>query len=206
MVWQITGFQRVMVVKKQPKNTLKRSFKKTYRRFLKIRGNPKEIALGMALGLFVGMTPFIGLHTGIAVFLAALFKWNKISAAIGVWISNPFTAPFVYSLTYLIGKVSLGIQHAPDLHANLSYSIIISMLQKTPEVLLILTVGGIIAGLPIALLGYYFSHSAVSRYQEDIRRKLAKRRERSAKKKKEKRTARAAKKKKPRNRRKKARV
>ena len=28
-----------------------------YKRFLKIRGEPREIALGFALGLFVGMTP-----------------------------------------------------------------------------------------------------------------------------------------------------
>ena len=31
------------------------SVRKTYERFLKIRGTPKEIALGFALGLFVGM-------------------------------------------------------------------------------------------------------------------------------------------------------
>ena len=195
-----------MTVTKQKKSPLKDAFKKTYTRFLKIRGNPKEIALGLSMGLVVGMTPFIGLHTAPAVFLAALFKWNQISAAIGVWISNPFTAPFVYSLTYFVGKFAIGIQKAPQLHTDLSYTIILSMLQQTPEVLLILVVGGIILGLPLPLLGYYFSYSAVSRYQEDIRSKLAKRRERSAKKKKDKPKARLIAKKKPRSRRKKVRV
>ena len=66
-------------------NRLLKSIVRTYERFLKIRGQPREIALGFALGLFVGMTPFIGLHTVTAVPLAALLKWNKISAAVAVW-------------------------------------------------------------------------------------------------------------------------
>ena len=61
----------------------------TYERFLKIRGNPRQIGLGFALGLFLGTTPFIGLHSIVAVVLAALFKWNKIAALSGAWISNP---------------------------------------------------------------------------------------------------------------------
>ncbi|MDZ7777337.1 MAG: DUF2062 domain-containing protein [Bacteroidales bacterium] len=65
---------------------LAQAYKKAYERFLRIRGTPQEIALGFALGLFVGMSPFLGFHMAIAVFLAALFEWNKISAAVGVWI------------------------------------------------------------------------------------------------------------------------
>ena len=53
---------------KKMADTLKRG----YERFLKIRGDPREIALGFALGLFIGMTPFMGFHTASAVFLAAL--------------------------------------------------------------------------------------------------------------------------------------
>ncbi len=51
--------------------------RKPYDRFLKIKGDPREIALGMALGLFVGMSPFMGIQMAVAVFLAAIFKWNK---------------------------------------------------------------------------------------------------------------------------------
>jgi hypothetical protein len=190
-----------MVAKKQPNNKFTQVLQKTFNRFLKIRGNPREIALGAALGLFVSMTPFIGLHTVMAILFAALFKWNKISAALGVWVTNPFTAPFIYGLTYFVGKLCLGIEKSPRLHTHLDYSMILGMLQKTPEILLILTVGGIIVGLPLAFLGYYFSYSAISRYQQDIRDKLARRRKKKAKKKEKKKARkkarRALKKKKP---------
>lgn len=58
--------------------------KRAYERLLKIRGEPNQIALGFALGLFVGMSPTMGFQIVVAVSLAALLKWNKISTAIGV--------------------------------------------------------------------------------------------------------------------------
>ena len=78
-------------------------FSGAYRRFVALRGTPREIALGFSLGLFVGMSPYMMCHTVTAVFVAALLKWNKIAAAAGVFITNPVTAPFFYALTYRVG-------------------------------------------------------------------------------------------------------
>jgi uncharacterized protein len=146
--------------------------KKAYTRFLKIRGEPREIALGFSLGLLVGMTPAMGFHTVIAVFFATLFKWNKISAALAVWITNPFTAPMIYSFTYIVGAKSMGLTRAYRLSDGLSSSTFIEMIKKTPEIFGAMTIGGFIIGIPLSLVGYYFIYSATSRYQEDIRRKL----------------------------------
>lgn len=156
--------------------------KKAYFRFLKIRGNPREIALGFALGVFVGMTPFMGLHTAIAVPLAALFKWNKFSAALAVWISNPLSAPAIYGITYYTGAKVLFIQDAYKLPAEFSIDALFYTLRSAPEIIGILTVGGIVIGLPLAALGYYFSLKAILEYRESIRRKLEEKRATLAKK------------------------
>jgi hypothetical protein len=58
-------------------NRLLNPLVRAYERFLRIRGQPREIALGFALGLFVGMTPFMGLQTVIAVPLAALLQMEQ---------------------------------------------------------------------------------------------------------------------------------
>lgn len=157
--------------------TLLDSLKKAYQRFLKIRGNPREIAFGFSLGLFVGMSPFMGLQTAIAIFFAALFKWNKISSAVGVWISNPITAPILYSITFYVGSYLIGIKGPPNPTEEAGFSIL-TMLLKAPEILGALVLGGIVTGLPVCIIGYYLSFTAVSKYQQGIKEKLLRRRER----------------------------
>lgn len=148
-----------------------RSLKKSYDRFLKIRGTPREIAFGFALGLFVGMTPFMGFHTAIAVPMAALLKWNKISSALAVWITNPFSAPFIYGATYWVGARLIAFRtqyHVPDLE----YTGLMKALHKAPEVIGVMIVGGIVIGLPLAIAGYYLSYAGIIKYRNSLKGKL----------------------------------
>jgi uncharacterized protein (TIGR03546 family) len=144
-----------------------------YERFVKIRGEPREIALGFALGLFVGMSPAMGLQTIIAIFIATLLKWNKIAAALSVWVTNPFTAPIIYPVTYYVGSLLLGIRKAHAMDFNMQASSFITMIKKTPDIINALILGGIVIGLPLAAAGYFFAYTTVKKYQDDIRQKLA---------------------------------
>jgi uncharacterized protein len=146
--------------------------KKAYFRFLKIRGNPREIALGFALGIFVGMTPFMGLHTAIAVPLAALLKWNKFSAALAVWISNPLSAPVVYGITYYIGEKVLFIQNGYKLPTEFNLDALLYTLRSAPEIIGILLVGGVVVGLPLAAAAYFFALKTIVEYRASIQHKL----------------------------------
>lgn len=73
-------------------------------RFLRLQGAPDEIAKGVAIGIFVGMTPTLGVQMVIAIFVAIWLKQNKIAAALGVWITNPVTAAPIYALQYESGR------------------------------------------------------------------------------------------------------
>lgn len=148
--------------------------RRAYERFLKIRGRPREIALGFALGLFVGMTPFMGAHTLIAVPLAALFKWNKISAAVAVWVTNAFTAPIIYGITYMLGAQLVGATRQFGFSEINSWDKLYHLVLNTPEIFWAMSVGGIILGIPLAVMGYYFAYTMVSRYQEKRKKRLAK--------------------------------
>ncbi|MFC1869410.1 DUF2062 domain-containing protein [Thermodesulfobacteriota bacterium] len=165
------------------KNKLFRFLLKLYERFIKIRGEPRKIALGLALGLFIAMSPTMGLQIPIAVIIAALLKWNKFSAAAGVWITNPVTAPLFYGATYFLGKKLLGIGHTYSPTDGQGMKPLSILLHKAPDALWAMIIGGVILGIPIALAGYYFAYSAIKRYQDDIKRKLARQRERLAERK-----------------------
>jgi uncharacterized protein (DUF2062 family) len=147
-------------------------WRKAYQRFLKIRGHPREISLGFALGLFVGMTPFMGLHMAIGVLLASLFKWNKISAALAVWISNPLTAPFIYWMTYIVGAKVLDYENSYALPKQFDLDALLYIIRSAPEIIGVLIVGGIVTGIPLAVAGYFLAYFAIFEYRKNLRPKL----------------------------------
>ena len=68
-----------------------------------LQGDPHYVAVGMAIGVFIGITPTIPLHTVIAVALAFVLRGSKPAAIIGVWFANPITIPLFYWASYEIG-------------------------------------------------------------------------------------------------------
>jgi uncharacterized protein len=127
-----------------------RQFKLNVLRFLRLRGTPDEIAKGFALGIFIGLTPTFGFQMIIAIFLAILLHENKLAAALGVWITNPLTAPFIYALEYETGRLLLGLSRV-KFPRELSFSALESM---SWEFLLPLCVGSLIYGIILTPLTY----------------------------------------------------
>jgi uncharacterized protein (DUF2062 family) len=91
---------------------------------------------------------------------------------LGVCITNPFTSPFIYGFTYIVGAKLLGMKATLNLPEDLTWSIVKEILKNAPAIFAALTVGGIIIGLPLAILSYYLSYAAVNRYQQSIQVKL----------------------------------
>jgi uncharacterized protein (TIGR03546 family) len=166
------------------KPTIGDRLKRGFDRFLKMRGEPREIALGMAIGVMVGMSPFMGFHTVIAIFIALFLKSNKITAAIGVQITNVFTAPFIYPIIYMVGHAILGVSSLPNPEAYLSVEAVMELLRNSPLIILDLTVGGLALGLPLSILTYWITLKTVENYRRKIKPKLVKRRSRRSGKKK----------------------
>ncbi len=69
---------------------------------------PRLVALGAALGVFVAFTPTIGFQMVIVVSLASLLRVNKLVGVPLVWISNPLTIPPIFYAGYSLGRVILG--------------------------------------------------------------------------------------------------
>lgn len=159
---------------------LMRTLKRAYYRFLRLRGAPEQIALGFALGIFIGMTPFLGFHTVIAVMLAAVFKWSKIAAGIGVFITNPFTAPFIYPMTYKLGTLVVGLSKMNQFPKIFEPGGVIGVMKNSPMILLDLLVGGAIIGIPLSIVAYYAALYTVLSARKRMAKKKARRLTRKA--------------------------
>jgi len=76
-------------------------------RIIHIDDSPKRIALGVGLGLFLAWLPLIGLQMFVALGLSFILKTNKFVSMVVVWVSNPFTMPFIYFPNFLLGRAIL---------------------------------------------------------------------------------------------------
>ena len=69
---------------------------------------PERVAAAVALGVGVGLSPFIGFHFFAAILLAFLFRLNKFDTVLGSFAGNPWTLPPVYAMGYRLGRSVLG--------------------------------------------------------------------------------------------------
>jgi len=145
---------------------LQKQFRSIYDRFIKLKEAPREIALGFALGLMIGMTPFLGAHFVTCLVVASILGWSKIAAMVGVNITNVFTAPLIYPVNYWVGAKLVGVSSGVRWPAAFTAEEMISLITQSPMVLVDLCAGGVILGLPLAFAGYVVVLRAVRLYRK----------------------------------------
>lgn len=77
------------------------------RKILMLDDTPHSVALGTTIGMFIGMTPTVGIQMIIVLVIAFLtrpfFRFNKIAAVLTVYVTNPLTIVPIYWFNYQVG-------------------------------------------------------------------------------------------------------
>jgi uncharacterized protein (DUF2062 family) len=80
-------------------------------RVLRLTASPHAVAVGVAAGVFVSWTPFIGVHFVMAFVITYLLSGNMVAAALGcAAFGNPLTYPFIWGITWEVGHLLLSRQ------------------------------------------------------------------------------------------------
>jgi uncharacterized protein (DUF2062 family) len=66
-----------------------------------------RLGVAVALGVFVGCTPFLGFQVLIVIAIATLFKLNRIAALLGAQVSTPPITPLLLFANAQVGAVLL---------------------------------------------------------------------------------------------------
>jgi len=74
-----------------------------------VEGSPSRVAAAFGIGVFIAFFPLLGIHTGLALGIALLFRLNKVAILAGAWINNPWTLAPMYSAGTLLGCALLGV-------------------------------------------------------------------------------------------------
>lgn len=94
---------------------------------------PEYTARGVALGMFWGLTPLVGLQSFLigGIWLAARrlgWEFSLLQGLAWTWVSNVFTMLPLYYLFYLTGMVLLG-----DAHEAAGYRAFLALWQRAAE-------------------------------------------------------------------------
>ena len=147
-----------------------RQLRLSYLRLRRLRGNPRAIATGLAVGVFAGFFPFFGLQTFIGIFLAAIFRGSKVGAIAGTWISNPLTYVPIFIFNYKVGKLLLGIEDNLILPLDMQSFAAFRELGSTFAITLLS--GCLVVGAIAASLTYFYTLAILERLRKNRRRKM----------------------------------
>jgi uncharacterized protein len=150
-----------------------------WRRMMRVRATPHEVALGCAAGVFAACTPLLGFQMALACALAFLLRVSVPAALIGTFVGNPLSWPAIWSASYIAGAWMLGhdpalaadhfSESATALTATLSApghpSLDVAMVNLSP-IWQPMLLGGLMIGLLAAAGSYYPTRRAVRVFQK----------------------------------------
>ncbi len=130
----------------------RRKLRYLYLRLIRLRSTTPAIARGLAMGVFAGFFPLFGLQTIFGLLLAILIRGNKITAAVGTWISNPFTYVPIYIFNYNVGRVLLGTD---EVSQKVEWTSTAELLQAGKTFAVTLFFGCSVVGAIAAFIAYF---------------------------------------------------
>ena len=118
----------------KPRDFTKKALSKSIKQhFYEQIGNPRysnfNLALSVAFGVFMGIIPIWGYQLASAIFLAYVFKLNKVIVAIAANISLPPIIPFILLASVKIGELILGVKTGLNFHSEITFEVIKSLLK-----------------------------------------------------------------------------
>lgn len=110
------------------------------------RPSRRGVAGGLAIGLFIALTPTLGVQMVLAALAAYFLRVNIPIAVLACWITNPLTAPVIYPLQYRLGLWLGGPVQAEELYNG--------ALQNFISYIRPLWVGSLASGIFFSAIGY----------------------------------------------------
>jgi hypothetical protein len=145
-------------------------------RILRQNSTPQELAMGIAVGVFIGMAVPYGLQIAAMVGVALFYRrFNKIAALLGSLVTNPFTTPFIYLAYYRIGKWLVGIKGMRKEPTLIDDDTVWTMLNewgRHRDILVAMGITALISAVLVAVIAYFVSRPLIDRYQHRRKERL----------------------------------
>ena len=172
---------------------LKYLMRRVFRALGRATGTSHQIAMGVAIGFFIGWLPIVGIQMVVAVVVCQIFRANKVVPIFPIWLTNPVTIVPIYSFNYWIGWLIVGGPPLSNLAGVLRRMItppaptedagrfsvwwdsvkhaFHELLSMGWDMQLPLWLGCVIVGLALAIPSYYISYKFVDSFRQAVAKK-----------------------------------
>lgn len=178
-----------------PRGGWRRAATYVLHRMRRLPDSPERICIGIAAGVYVSFLPMYGLHFLSAATVAWIFRGNILAALLGTFYGNPLTFPLMAAGGIELGSWLLGMDvrmsvagvmratgmAAEELMGNL-WSLVTGgtahwdrLIGFFREVYLPYMLGGLLLGIPFAILTYYLHLPLIRAYQKLRQKRVQKR-------------------------------
>jgi len=157
-------------------------YRKFIVRLLELDDTPREIAWGIAIGVFVAMTPTVGIQMITIAVLCTIFNGNRLAGVAMAWISNPLTVVPIYWLNYVIGAIILRatmiskeeIAGLVEIESTSMFGMFFEFLGNlgtmTARAAGPMFLGGVIFGIVCAIPAYYIALPLFTKWKKAFRK------------------------------------
>ncbi len=134
----------------------------SFKKLLHLRDSTHEIALGFAVGVFIGILPTFGFGALFLAGLAVIIRFNIFAGIVGTLVNNPIFVPFWLASSYKVGEIitKTGI----DIKEK-------SIIENIFGFGLSYFIGNIILAILVGFISYFIIYIIVEIYRES-RKKL----------------------------------
>ena len=139
-------------------NNLFRAIKLAYLKLIRVNDSPHKIAMGFALGAFIGIFPTFWLGGVLSIVFCWIFRLNYVSAVLGAFIiMNPLTTPVFWALSAFAGGLIFSTRAELILEALKSGEIF----HRLRDLALVYMAGNVIVASVVSVFSYLIVKSLV---------------------------------------------
>lgn len=154
------------------------SYAEKLKAIYQVKDTPHRIALAFAVGVFMGLSPFLGLHYVGGFCIAWLAGLNKLVTMVGVSVNNPWTIIPISSFCVWTGSKLIGIkQILPEVDwksvtlLNVfgtfsDYQNFINVIKQLWPLIASFFVGSLMIGAIAAVASYFIIQTFIIRYKK----------------------------------------
>ncbi len=155
-------------------NNILRFLKLIYLKLFRIHDTPQKIALGVGVGVFLGILPGTGPIA--AIFMAFVLRVNRAAALLGSLATNTWLSIVTFFLSIKIGSSIIGV-HWQDVHRNWleflkDFRFINLFKLTTLEIVLPVIVGYFVVSFCLGIIAYLITLIIITRIKHENKNRV----------------------------------